>query len=199
MTDSTQPPSQNWVPLLERLYQGDPEARASLALEFRELAYRVALSQLKNSDAAEDAAQDTVLRVISHLGVFSNESTFRAYVCKVAQNRVKDDFRNKKRKPETPLDPQTEDGKPIEPPGHESPIIDSLIVQQEKDIQRRKLAGCLALLSDQERQIVLARLAGFTNPQMVVLFALAYGAIAATLNRGTQKLKDCISADRASA
>src|SRR5438309_11596249 len=93
--------------LLERARRGDARAFEQLALEIERPLYRHAARMLGHDDA-EDCVQDALLSAWKSLASFEGTS-FRAWVFRIVTNRALDKLRSRRRHPELPLDPPTED------------------------------------------------------------------------------------------
>ena len=72
--------------LIERATRGDRQALENLVAGVRDDVYRLALRMLWHPEDAEDATQDILIRVITHLGTFKGESAFTTWVYRVAAN-----------------------------------------------------------------------------------------------------------------
>lgn len=64
--------------------QGDREALESLCLEVRDPVYRLALRMLGSPHDAEDAAQEILVQVVTHLGQFEGRSQLMTWVYTLA-------------------------------------------------------------------------------------------------------------------
>src|SRR3989441_10505402 len=97
------------APLVERARQGDARAFEQLAREVERPLYRHAARMVGQVDA-EDVVQDALLSAWRSLSAFEG-SSFRAWVFRIATQRALDRLRSRRRHPEVPLDPPTdEDG-----------------------------------------------------------------------------------------
>lgn len=70
--------------LAYRAAQRDLEALEQLCLEVRDPIYRLALRMLGSPHDAEDAAQEILIRVVTHLGQFEGRAQFMTWVYTVA-------------------------------------------------------------------------------------------------------------------
>src|SRR5437773_11606736 len=93
--------------LIDRARRGDARAFEQLALEIERPLYRHAARMLGQDDA-EDVVQDALLSAWKSLSSFEGTS-FRAWVFRIVTNRALDRLRSRRRRPELPLDPPSED------------------------------------------------------------------------------------------
>lgn len=68
--------------------EGDKKALEDLVLEIQDNIYGLALRMLYNPSDAEDAAQEILLKIITHLGTFRGESSFSTWMYRVAANHL---------------------------------------------------------------------------------------------------------------
>lgn len=68
---------------------GDKAALETLVAEVQDLVFNVSLRMLGTFADAEDAAQDILLKVITHLSQFRGESAFTTWVFSIAVNHLK--------------------------------------------------------------------------------------------------------------
>src|SRR3972149_7555755 len=68
--------------------EGDKKALAELVLQIQDKIYGLALRMLYNPSDAEDASQEILLKIITHLGTFRGESSFSTWMYRVAANHL---------------------------------------------------------------------------------------------------------------
>lgn len=74
--------------LVARAQAGDRQALEELIREVQDDVYGLSLQMLWHPEDAEDAAQEILVRVITNLGGFRGESSFRTWVYRVASNHL---------------------------------------------------------------------------------------------------------------
>jgi RNA polymerase sigma factor (sigma-70 family) len=74
--------------LADRAAQGDRAALDALVQRIQDDIYRLALRMLGHPADAEDAAQEILVKVVTHLGTFRGESSFRTWAWRIAANHV---------------------------------------------------------------------------------------------------------------
>jgi RNA polymerase sigma factor (sigma-70 family) len=75
-------------PLLERARAGDRDALEDIVRAIQDDVYGLAIRMLWHPQDAEDASQEILVKVITHLGTFRGESSFRTWVCRIATNHL---------------------------------------------------------------------------------------------------------------
>ena len=94
--------------LLRKIMQGDPEALEELLRIYYPQLFRYCLWHCPSRESAEDAVQETVLKIVKYMGRYKHKGQFRSFAYKVAQNTCLDLAR--KRSVETvPLDEMEQD------------------------------------------------------------------------------------------
>ncbi len=74
--------------LVSTAKEGDKKALEELVLTIQDKIYGLALRMLYNPSDAEDASQEILLRIITHLGTFRGESSFSTWIYRVAANHL---------------------------------------------------------------------------------------------------------------
>ena len=76
--------------LVERAVTGDRAALEAVLIEIQDLVFNLSLRMLGTFHDAEDASQDILLKVMTHLSSFKGESMFTTWVFRIAVNHLKD-------------------------------------------------------------------------------------------------------------
>lgn len=76
--------------LADKAVSGDKEALESLVMGVQDMVFNLSLRMLGTFADAEDAAQDILLKMITHLSSFRGESLFTTWVFRIAVNHLKD-------------------------------------------------------------------------------------------------------------
>jgi RNA polymerase sigma factor (sigma-70 family) len=74
--------------LVEAVKEGDKKALEDLISKIQDKVYGLALRMLYNPTDAEDASQEILLKIITHLGTFRGESAFTTWMYRVAANHL---------------------------------------------------------------------------------------------------------------
>ena len=91
------------------------DAFNTLVLAYQDIVYNTALRILGDEDLAADASQEAFISAFRALNSYRGGS-FRAWLLRTVTNACYDELRRKKRRPTTPLEPETEDGDEMETP-----------------------------------------------------------------------------------
>lgn len=76
--------------LIQRAVAGDKQALEEVLAGVQDLVFNLALRMLGTFPDAEDAAQDILLKVMTHLSSFRGDSAFTTWVFRIAVNHLKD-------------------------------------------------------------------------------------------------------------
>lgn len=75
--------------LIEKATAGDSKSLETVILSVQDLVFNLSLRMLGTFADAEDAAQDILLKIITHLSSFKGESLFSTWVFRIATNHLK--------------------------------------------------------------------------------------------------------------
>ena len=76
--------------LIEQATAGDRAALETVILSVQDLVFNLSLRMLGTFPDAEDASQDILLKIMTHLSSFKGESAFTTWVFRIAVNHLKD-------------------------------------------------------------------------------------------------------------
>ena len=77
--------------------KGDTNAFATLVGRYKDMVFTLSLKMLQNREEAEEAAQDTFIKIYRSLGRFKGESKFSTWIYQVTYNNCLDRLRKQKR------------------------------------------------------------------------------------------------------
>ncbi len=81
--------NEEWRALVGQATAGDKEALETLVAGVQDMVFNLSLRMLGTFADAEDAAQDILLKMITHLSSFRGESAFTTWVFRIAANHLK--------------------------------------------------------------------------------------------------------------
>ncbi len=84
-----QPTDKELQALIDQATAGDKESLETLLLGVQDLVFNLSLRMLGTFSDAEDASQDILLKVMTHLSSFKKESSFSTWVFAIALNHLK--------------------------------------------------------------------------------------------------------------
>ena len=76
--------------LIEKAVAGDKKSLETVLSSVQELVFNLSLRMLGTFPDAEDASQDILLKVMTHLSSYKGESAFSTWVFRIAANHLKD-------------------------------------------------------------------------------------------------------------
>ena len=76
--------------LIEQATAGDKNALETVLCSVQDLVFNLSLRMLGTFPDAEDASQDILVKVITHLSSFRGDSAFSTWVFRIAVNYLKD-------------------------------------------------------------------------------------------------------------
>ena len=176
--------------LLDRARRGDARAFEQLALEIERPLYRHAARMLGHDDA-EDAVQDALLSAWKSLASFEGTS-FRAWVFRIVTNRALDKLRTRKRRPELPLDPPTEDEDSAgwAEPAAGGPELADLAANREA---LQVVEEALSMLPAEQRAVLLLRdVEGFAYEEIATITSSEVGTVKSRIHRGRLAVRNML-------
>jgi len=168
--------------LIERSRRGDEDAFRTLVEQYQRLLFGTAYLILKDSPAAEEAVQETIVKMWKHLSSLRETSSIRAWLIRIAVNESKQQLRKKKFLT-VPLDEADEIA--------ESDYTDKLIIRTE---DHHALVQALALLSPEQKEVIILRyFTELTIPEIAKATDTREGTIKSRLSRALDRLHEILS------
>ncbi len=161
--------------LFKAARSGNADAFGALYALYAQELYRYACAILRDHHTAEDAVQETCIKVYTNLKNIQKPDAVKAYFFKTLQNTAKTILRR---------GAFTVCGDEISET-HPAPDNTETLAADRTDLQR-----ALMRLSEEERQIVLlSAVAGFTSKEIAETVDLTAGAVRSKLSRSLEKLR----------
>ena len=165
--------------LFKTAKSGDADAFGALYALYANELYRYACAILHDRHTAEDAVQETCIKVYTNLKNIQNADAVKAYFFKTLQNTAKTILRRGTLTVYGEEIPETQ------------PASDNT---EATASDRTDLQNALMRLSDEERQIVLlSAVAGFTSKEIAETVDLTAGAVRSKLSRSLEKLRSYLA------
>ncbi|MDF2179777.1 sigma-70 family RNA polymerase sigma factor [Aliiglaciecola sp. CAU 1673] len=167
-------------PLLCDIADGSRDAFAKLYTITSGQIYAVALKMLKHKELAEEATQDTFIKIWHGAASYQrSKGTVLTWMVSIVRYRALDLMRYHNIRNEVSLSPES-DG-----PSASMPLPSS---------ERRRLAECIDELEEQQRQAIhLAFYGGLSHQEVVEHLDSPLGTIKSWIRRGLQSLQRCLS------
>ncbi|MEP7199232.1 MAG: sigma-70 family RNA polymerase sigma factor [Chloroflexota bacterium] len=179
--------------LIQSARSGDVRAFNRLVELYQHSVYHTAYRILSNSDAADDATQESFLSAYRHLKDYRGGS-FKAWLLRIVTNACYDALRAHKRRPATSLDDMLGGDDEREPPefinGREGPEAHA----ERAELQRVLQHGISQLPDDQRIVLVLADVQGLSYEEIAAATHTNLGTVKSRLNRARLRLRDWLLA-----
>ena len=166
--------------------RGDRTAQSRLLEVMQDHWFRFCSSQLRDPHRAEDATQETAIRVLQSLGKFDGRSSFKTWTFGIALNVCREARRKSQRNGGIDLANAAEPAVPEDPRGD----------RLEADEQLATLHTLLATLPDRQREVVALRyFEAMSVEETAVAMACAEGTVKATLFAALRALRGKFSSE----
>ena len=180
-----QPGAAGEVRLLSLAKTGDIGAFRQIVLLHQRQVLGVALRMLGRLELAEDAAQETFLRVFKHLQRFDERREFSPWLYQIAINVCRDMNRKSRKEPVLSLeDIQTERDTML--------VVDRSDLEADLEVarQRELVKESLKVLSEKEREAVVLRdLEGLSTQEVASILGSSEGTVRSHISSARVKIK----------
>jgi len=169
---------------IRRVREGDRNAYARLVDKFRDKMFGYCLRILGDESLAEDAAQEIFVKAYQALEKFREDSSFSTWLYRIAVNHCRDLLRRAKRS-------RTESWEELlgKDSGKFKAPIAQLYSEEINQERSEALQGMLALLSEEERSIlVLREMNGFSYEELAQVNRTSVDSIKGKLKRIRKKI-----------
>jgi RNA polymerase sigma-70 factor (ECF subfamily) len=178
--------------LIQSAQQGDLDAFNTLILHYQDMVFNTALRILGDEDSAQDASQEAFISAFRSISSFRGGS-FKAWLMRTVTNACYDELRRQKRRPTTPLEPETSDGDEMDSPKW---LADSSMTpdqQAEADELEHAIQHCLDMLpTDFRSVVVLADIQGMDYTEVAAASHVPLGTVKSRLARARLRLRECL-------
>jgi RNA polymerase sigma-70 factor (ECF subfamily) len=177
----------NELQLITRIRSGDSNAFELLMHAYEKKVYSMALRMSGSAEDAFDLSQEIFLRIYRSIGLFKMESSVSTWIYRLSTNVCIDFLRRRKKRPETALISEQEDGE------YENEIPDTRYSPEseyDKTELREQLSKALLCLSPEHRQIVVLRdINGLSYTEIADLLGIEEGTVKSRLFRAREQLR----------
>jgi RNA polymerase sigma-70 factor, ECF subfamily len=182
--------------LIKAAQGGDLDAFNTLVLAYQDVVYNTALRILNDEDLAADASQEAFLSAFRAMNSYRGGS-FRAWLLRTVTNACYDELRRKKRRPTTPIEPETEAGEEMESPRWLADPNASPEQQLDQAELEHAIQHCLENLpTDFRMVVVLADIQGLDYSEVALAVKSPIGTIRSRLARARSRLRECLQGFR---
>ena len=186
--------NQNVSELIDKAAAGDRESLEALIGSIQDMVFNLSLRMLGTFPDAEDASQDILLKVMTHLSSFKKESSFSTWVYRLTSNACIDHLRRRKRRRDLEVASLTgEDGESDwEPADHQADPA----LQTERRMAKEAVEAGLQALPDHQREILVMReLSGLSYQEIGAALDLDLGTVKSRIARARLALKKILTAE----
>jgi len=178
--------------LIHSAQNGDLDSFNTLILHYQDSVFHTALRIIGDEDLAQDAAQEAFISAFRSISSFRGGS-FKAWLMRMVTNACYDEFRRQKRRPTTPLEPDTSDGEEMDSPRWLADPNMSPAEKSEADELEHAIQHCLDALPTEFRAVVvLADIQGMDYSEVAVASNVPLGTIKSRLARARLRLRECL-------
>jgi RNA polymerase sigma-70 factor (ECF subfamily) len=180
--------------LITDAQNGNLDAFNTLVLHYQESVFNTALRILGDEDQAADASQEAFISAFKSISSFRGGS-FKAWLMRTVTNACYDELRRKKRRPTTPLEPDTEDGEEMDSPKWMADPSLTPDQQAEADEVEHAIQHCLDNLPlEFKTVVVMADIQGMDYTEVAAAIRVPLGTIKSRLARARLRLRECLQA-----
>jgi RNA polymerase sigma-70 factor (ECF subfamily) len=178
--------------LIQSAQRGDLDSFNTLVLHYQNMVFNTALRILGDEDLAQDSAQDAFISAFKSISSFRGGS-FKAWLMRTVTSACYDELRRKKRRPTTPLEPDTDDGDEMDSPRWLADPNMTPEQQFEADEVEHAIQHCLDELPTEFRTVVvLADIQGMDYSEVATAAKVPLGTIKSRLARARLRLRECL-------
>lgn len=182
--------------LIRSAQGGDLEAFNRLVLAHQDAVFNTALRILGDENLAADAAQEAFISAFRAIKAYRGGS-FRGWLLRTVTNACYDELRRRKRRPTTPLEPETDDGDSMESPTWLADPSASPEEEMDQIELEHAIQHCLDALPLEFRTVVvLADIEGLDYSEVARAVRTPMGTIKSRLARARLRLRECLQAFR---
>lgn len=127
---------------INQVLEGNANAFSALVNQYKDLVFTLAYKMLKNKEEAEEASQDTFVKVFNSLTKFKGESKFSTWIYKITYNTCLDRLKkNTKKNSVVYLEDFNE---------QQIKVIESILENIDEKERNQKIQECLQLLPGED-------------------------------------------------
>jgi RNA polymerase sigma-70 factor (ECF subfamily) len=180
------------IALVHSAQNGDLDSFNTLILHYQDRVFNTAVRILGDEDIAQDAAQEAFISAFRSINTFRGGS-FKAWLLRTVTNACYDELRRQKRRPTTPLEPETNDGEEMDSPHWLADPNMTPAEKSEADELEHAIQHCLDTLpTDFRTVVVLADIEGMDYSEVATAARVPLGTIKSRLARARLRLRECL-------
>ena len=178
--------------LITDAQNGNLDAFNTLVLHYQDSVFNTALRILGDEDQAADAAQDAFISAFKSISSFRGGS-FKAWLMRTVTNVCYDELRRRKRRPTTPLEPDTGNGEEMDSPRWLADPGMTPDQEAEANEVEHAIQHCLDNLPlEFKTVVVMADIQGMDYIEVASSVRVPLGTIKSRLARARLRLRECL-------
>ena len=178
--------------LIQDAQNGNLDAFNTLILHYQDSVFNVALRIMGDDDMAADASQEAFISAFKGVASFRGGS-FKGWLMRIVTNACYDELRRRKRRPTTPLEPETEDGEEMDSPRWLADPSMTPDQQAEADEVEHAIQHCLDDLPiDFKTAVVMADIQGLDYSEVAQAIRVPLGTVKSRIARARLRLRECL-------
>ena len=178
--------------LITDAQSGSLDAFNTLVLHYQDSVFNTALRILGDEDQAADASQEAFISAFKSISSFRGGS-FKAWLMRTVTNACYDELRRQKRRPTTPLEPDTNDGEEMDSPRWLADPNMTPAQQLEADEVEHALQHCLDNLPlEFKTVVVMADIQSMDYTEVADAIRVPLGTVKSRLARARLRLRECL-------
>lgn len=178
--------------LITDAQNGSLDAFNTLVLHYQDSVFNTALRILGDDDQAADATQDAFISAFKSISSFRGGS-FKAWLMRTVTNVCYDELRRRKRRPTTPLEPDTGDGEEMDSPRWLADPGMTPDQEAEADEVEHAIQHCLDNLPLEFKMVVvMADIQGMDYIEVAASVHVPLGTVKSRLARARLRLRECL-------
>jgi RNA polymerase sigma-70 factor (ECF subfamily) len=178
--------------LISDAQNGSLDAFNTLVLYYQDSVFNTALRIMGDEDLAADASQEAFISAFKAIKSFRGGS-FKAWLMRTVTNACYDELRRRRRRPTTPLEPDTEDGEEMDSPRWLADPNMTPDQAAEADELEHAIQHCLDNLPlDFKTVVVMADIQGMDYIEVAASVRVPLGTVKSRLARARLRLQECL-------
>lgn len=178
--------------LIKDAQRGNLDAFNTLVLNYQDSVFNVALRIMGDDELAADASQDAFISAFKGISSFRGGS-FKGWLMRIVTNACYDELRRQKRRPTTPLEPETDDGEEMDSPRWLADPNMTPAQQAEVDEVEHAIQHCLDNLPiDFKTVMVMTDIQGLDYAEVATAVRAPLGTIKSRLARARLRMRECL-------
>ena len=178
--------------LIQDAQRGNLDAFNTLILHYQDSVFNTALRILGDEDQAADASQEAFISAFKSIASFRGGS-FKGWLMRTVTNACYDELRRQKRRPTTPLEPDTDDGEEMDSPKWLADPNMTPAQKAEADEVEHAIQHCLNNLPlEFKTVVVMADIQGMDYTEVAAAVRVPLGTIKSRLARARLRLRECL-------